>query len=125
MKKTIIILLSFVWVIFSSCGSSEVFRLVPPSEFKSLISRKKVQLLDVRTAEEHKAGCIPGSFNVDVKQQGRFLSNVDSLLSRHRVVALYCRSGKRSKVAASILSKAGFKVVELDGGYNAWKEKGF
>ena len=38
-------------------------------------------------------------------------------------MALYCRSGRRSKAAAKQLSQAGFNVVELDGGYNTWKER--
>lgn len=39
-------------------------------------------------------------------------------------MALYCRSGKRSKKAAAILSEKGYKVYELDKGFNAWQEAG-
>ena len=48
----------------------------------------------------------------------------DSTLQKDKPVALYCRSGKRSKKAAAILSEKGYKVYELDKGFNAWQEAG-
>ena len=39
-----------------------------------------------------------------------FSSMADSLLQKDRPVAVYCRSGKRRKKAAAILSKKGYKV---------------
>ncbi|MBR3847625.1 MAG: rhodanese-like domain-containing protein, partial [Alistipes sp.] len=36
-------------------------------------------------------------------------------------VALYCRSGRRSKMAAERVAKAGYEVIELDGGVLSWK----
>lgn len=48
----------------------------------------------------------------------------DSLLQKDKPVALYCRSGKRSRKAAKILSKKGYKVFDLYNGFNAWKDAG-
>ena len=39
-------------------------------------------------------------------------------------VAIYCRSGRRSKNAAAILAKEGYKVIELAGGFNSWTSAG-
>ena len=40
-------------------------------------------------------------------------------------IALYCRSGRMSAIAASALAKAGYtRVTELDGGLDAWKSDG-
>lgn len=111
-------------VLLTSCTSGKGFTSVSTDQFQHLIQKEKVQLLDVRTSEEHSAGCIPGSLHIDVLQQAEFLSKADSLLSKKRPVALYCRSGKRSKIAATLLEKAGYKVFELDGGFNAWKVAG-
>ena len=36
-------------------------------------------------------------------------------------MALYCRSGRRSKIAADKVASAGYKVVELDGGILSWQ----
>lgn len=41
-------------------------------------------------------------------------------------IVLQCRTGLRSAIAASILQRAGIKeVVNLKGGFLAWKKKGF
>ena len=53
-----------------------------------------------------------------------FAVMADSTLQKDKPVALYCRSGKRSKKAAAILSEKGYKVYELDKGFNAWQEAG-
>ena len=48
----------------------------------------------------------------------------DSTLQKDRPVALYCRSGKRSKKAATILSEKGYVVYDLDKGFEEWKKAG-
>lgn len=53
-----------------------------------------------------------------------FATMADSLLQKDRPVAVYCRSGKRSKKAAAILGAKGYKVFDLDKGFNAWQEAG-
>lgn len=94
---------------------------VSVEEFAAEIGREGVQLVDVRTAEEYAAGSIDGSINIDVNS-GHFGADADSLLDKKRTVAVYCRSGRRSKKAAEILSMMGFDVVELDKGYKGWIE---
>ena len=85
------------------------------------ISRPGVQLVDVRTPEEFNSGNIPGSVNIDV-MTGHFGEEASGLLDKSRTVAVYCRSGNRSKNAAKVLSMMGYNVVELDSGYKAWSE---
>lgn len=92
---------------------------VSVEEFAAAIGREGVQLVDVRTAGEYAAGSIDGSINIDVNS-GHFGADADSLLDKEQTVAVYCRSGRRSKKAAEILSMMGFDVVELDKGYNGW-----
>jgi rhodanese-related sulfurtransferase len=82
-----------------------------------------VQLLDVRTLEEHMEGHIPGSTLIDVKDEN-CASCVDDLLNKEKKVAIYCRSGRRSRTAAEILVKKGFKVYNLDKGILNWIEEG-
>jgi rhodanese-related sulfurtransferase len=43
-----------------------------------------------------------------------------ALLDKARPVAVYCRSGARSKTAARKLSEAGFQVIDLDKGFANW-----
>lgn len=91
--------------------------------FADSISRPGVQLVDVRTPEEFNSGNIPGSVNIDV-MTGHFGEEASGLLDKSRTVAVYCRSGNRSKNAAKMLSMMGYNVVELDSGYKAWQESG-
>ena len=44
--------------------------------------------------------------------------------SGFETLSLYCRSGKRSKKAARILSGKGFQVYELGTGFNGWVKAG-
>ena len=101
-------------------GKGEV-NSVSVEAFSDSISKPGVQIVDVRTPEEFDAGNIEGSINIDVLT-GRFGEEASALLDKTRTVALYCRSGNRSKDAAEMLSLMGYNVVELDKGYNAWLE---
>jgi rhodanese-related sulfurtransferase len=55
---------------------------------------------------------------------GHFGEEASGLLDKSRTVAVYCRSGNRSKNAAKVLSMMGYNVVELYSGYKAWQESG-
>lgn len=107
-----------------SCQSSKPgFRSVSVDEFQHLIADSSVIRLDVRTAKEFDEGHIPNAVNIDVLQPD-FLHKALSSLPRKRTIAVNCRSGKRSKKAAELLAKKGYKVVELDTGFNGWLEEG-
>ena len=109
--------------LFSCQQSKRDFKTVPVKEFASLIEDASVQRLDVRTMAEYSEGHIPGTININVLDDS-FAVMADSTLQKDKPVALYCRSGKRSKKAAAILSEKGYKVYELDKGFNAWHEAG-
>lgn len=109
--------------LFSCQQSKRDFKTVPVKEFASLIEDASVQRLDVRTMAECSEGHIPGTININVLDDS-FAVMADSTLQKDKPVALYCRSGKRSKKAAAILSEKGYKVYELDKGFNAWQEAG-
>ena len=109
--------------LFSCQQSKGDFKTVPVKELASLIEDASVQRLDVRTMAEYSEGHIPGTININVLDDS-FAVMADSTLQKDKPVALYCRSGKRSKKAAAILSEKGYKVYELDKGFNAWQEAG-
>ena len=107
-----------------SCQSSKPgFRSVSVDDFQHLIADSSVIRLDVRTAKEFDDGHIPNAVNIDVLQPD-FLQKALSSLPRKHTIAVNCRSGKRSKKAAELLAKKGYKVVELDAGFNGWIEEG-
>ena len=100
------------------------YKNLTSAQFEELIKSPNVQLVDVRTLAEHMEGHIPGSLNINVKDEAGFPTAVDSLLNKNQEVAVYCRSGRRSRTAADILVKKGFKVYNLDKGILNWMEEG-
>ena len=100
------------------------YKNLTSAQFEELIKNPNVQLVDVRTLAEHMEGHIPGSLNINVKDKEGFPTAVDELLDKGREVAVYCRSGRRSRTAAELLVKKGFKVYNLDKGILNWIEEG-
>lgn len=107
--------------LFSCQQKGETFKSLSVGEFARLIAQPEMQLVDVRTVAEYSEAHIPGSININVLDE-TFEAVADSMLQAEKPVALYCRSGKRSKKAAAILSKKGYTVYELDKGFNGWQE---
>ena len=106
-----------------ACGGNRGFESLSPDDFSMLLHNGNIQLVDVRTGLEYSESHIPGAINMNVMDDS-FASMADSLLQKDKPVAVYCRSGKRSKKAAAILSEKGYKVFELDKGFNSWEEAG-
>jgi rhodanese-related sulfurtransferase len=102
----------------------EEFRSVSVEEFAQVIADPRVVLLDVRRLDEHEAGHIAGTtLHIDVLQPS-FDSLAVASIKPESTVALYCRSGNRSKRAASALTAKGYQVIELASGYNGWVQAG-
>ncbi len=113
--------LALVFVLGSKKAS---FESVSPEAFSSqLADEPGAQLVDVRTAEEYAEAHLPAAVNIDVKQED-FLAKAQSQLDPGRTVFVYCRSGRRSKDAAAQLAKAGYRVVDMNGGILEWMQKG-
>lgn len=115
-----------MFVFFSSlfsCQPKGDYITLSVDEFEGLIKDRNIQRLDVRTLGEYSEGHIPGALNINVLNES-FAAMADSTLQKTEPVALYCRSGKRSKKAAAILSSKGYRVYELGEGFNAWLESG-
>ncbi len=111
--------------LWACTGNKEVkYKNLTSAQFEELIKNPNVQLVDVRTLAEHMEGHIPGSLNINVKDEEGFPTAVDELLDKGREVAVYCRSGRRSRTAAELLVKKGFKVYNLDKGILNWIEEG-
>jgi len=102
------------------CAQQPKFVSYAPADFEKLLKENPdVQLVDVRRPEEFAAGHLEKAILINVQDDG-FIKKAESLLDKSKPVAVYCRSGKRSKDAAGKLTKKGFKVYDLDTGYLGW-----
>ena len=120
MRKLVLIVFMCLSFLGLSCQSRQQFKSVDVEQFEKFISEKDVTLLDVRTAEEYSDGHIPGTdFNIDVLED-TYTETALKTLPKDKQVALYCRSGNRSKNAARILAGKGYKVLELGTGFRGW-----
>ncbi|MBL8966543.1 MAG: rhodanese-like domain-containing protein [Spirochaetaceae bacterium] len=78
-----------------------------------------ILLLDVRTAEEFAAGRIPGALLHPYDGIETSFREPD----KSRPIVVYCRSGRRSAIAAESLRRMGYSNVSDFGGLDRWSGK--
>ncbi len=115
--------MTLIITLFLLLTSKGEFQNLDIPTFKEKIIDNQVVLIDVRTAEEFEAGHIPGAINIDWYGSD-FLQKAEQVCTKDKPVALYCRSGKRSLAAAVKMTRSGYQVLNLKGGFNAWQEAG-
>jgi rhodanese-related sulfurtransferase len=81
--------------------------LVSGAQAAALVGRGAT-LVDVRTPEEFAAGHARGAINVPFDQ---IAARAGELGDRTRPIVLYCRTGRRSGIAAGELQRLGFTAV--------------
>ena len=106
MKKLIILLLAAL--LLSACGQSEkteqeaVYMNITAEEAKVLMeSQTGYLILDVREQDEYDAGHIPGAILIPYTQIEEKAPKL--LTDKNQLILVYCRSGRRSKIAAEAL----------------------
>ena len=122
MKKLIAIFFASTLAL-TSCGGAATAADLNPADFQAKSQEAGVVLLDVRTAGEFVAGHIEGAINIDVEGMGfeGEIANLDNT----QTYAIYCQSGRRSRIAVETMSKAGFtQLFNLDQGIGSWISAG-
>ncbi|MFL0355584.1 rhodanese-like domain-containing protein [Erythrobacter sp. GH1-10] len=94
---------------------------IDPGELSAMLQGGNIRLIDVRRDDEVAGGMIAGAEHIP-------LDEFDPAKLDHddgRQIVLYCRSGRRSAIAAERLGKhMGEPAVHLAGGFIAWKTAG-
>jgi phage shock protein E len=94
--------------------------LIDSAEGKALIeSDRNVLVVDVRTRDEYVEGHLVGAQHIPVEDEALWQERVEAL-DPERPVIVYCRSGRRSEIAAQQLVDAGFAEVYDLGGVQEW-----
>lgn len=85
-------------------------------------AKKELQLLDVRSPDEWQGGHIPKARHIFLGELRAHLGQLD----KSRPTAVYCDSGYRASIAASMLKQEGFGCVyNVPGSWQAWKQAGY
>ncbi len=94
--------------------------LLAVEEFSKQCLGQSAHLVDVRTPSEWAEGTLPAALNIDYNNPN-FEPELQKL-DKTKTLCIFCQVGGRSAKAHKIALNLGFKqVIELDGGYKAWK----
>ena len=123
MKKLIILLLAVMML--TACGQDKengqgaVFVNIKAEEAKQIMdSQEGYIILDVRTQEEYDEGHIPGAIQISHEEIETRAEQV--LTDKDQLILVYCRSGRRSKIAAEALAELGYTNIREFGGIIDW-----
>jgi glyoxylase-like metal-dependent hydrolase (beta-lactamase superfamily II)/rhodanese-related sulfurtransferase len=84
-----------------------------------LMRADRPYLLDVRAPHEWETRHIVDSRNIPLQHLSTRLSEIP----QDQTIAVYCSSGYRSSIAASLLEHHDYdNIVDLEGGFEAWEE---
>jgi rhodanese-related sulfurtransferase len=136
--SVLILLFLATFLIFTEQGKEKEienpsgFENVSVHEAEGMIEEGNVFILDVRTPDEFNSSHIKGATLIPVSNvSGSNLSSERLLEARidevpRKKVLVYCKSGRRSVSASTMLVDAGYsEVYNMEGGINAWIDAGY
>lgn len=101
-------------------GEKQMYENISAEEAKKIMdTEENYVILDVREQEEFDEGHIPNAVLIpytEIKNQA-----AEKLPDKDRLILVYCRSGRRSKIAAENLAELGYGKVKEFGGIIDWK----
>ena len=101
-------------------SDANTFRCITMQEAADWMARETDYIiLDVRTQEEFAAGHIPNAICIPNETIGSDM--IPALPDKGQLILVYCRSGNRSKQAASKLAKIGYTNIVEFGGILDWQ----
>ena len=123
MKKLVFLLLAVM--LFTACGQDKendqgaVYMNITAEEAKQIMDTEEGYIiLDVRTQEEYDEGHIPGAIVISHEEIAEKAEKV--LTDKEQLILVYCRSGRRSKLAAEALVELGYTNIKEFGGIIDW-----
>ena len=103
-----------------SDGGSATYEQISGAEAKALMdSENGYIIIDARTQEEYDQGHIPGAIMIPEYEIADRAEK--ELPDKDQLILVYCRSGRRSKIAAEELVKLGYTTVKEFGGIIDWE----
>ena len=123
MKKLVFLLLAVMML--TACGQDKendqgaAYLNITAEEAKQIMdSEEGYIILDVREQDEYDAGHIPGAIVISHEEIAEKAEEV--LTDKEQLILVYCRSGRRSKIAAEALVELGYTNIKEFGGISDW-----
>ena len=123
MKKLVFLFLAVMML--TACGQDKendqgaVYVNITAEEAKQIMDKEEGYIiLDVRTQEEYDQGHIPGAIVISHEEIAEKAEEV--LTDKDQLILVYCRSGRRSKIAAEALVELGYTNIKEFGGIINW-----
>ena len=119
MKKLIFLLLAVM--LLTACGQNKeaAYVNITAEEAKQIMDTEEGYIiLDTRTQEEYDEGHIPGAIQIshdEIEEKAEGM-----LPDKDQLILVYCRSGRRSKIAAETLVELGYTNIKEFGGIIDW-----
>ncbi len=103
----------------SEKGEKAMYEQITAEEAKKIMgSGEEHIILDTREQDEFDEGHIPGAILIPYTE---IENKAEEMLpDKDKLILVYCRSGRRSKIAAESLSKLGYTNVKEFGGIIDW-----
>ena len=106
-------------ILITEGENSIMYKQITPQDAKQIMDTTEgYVVLDVREQEEFDAGHIPGAVLIPYTEITQKAESV--LADKEQTILVYCRSGRRSKIAALALSELGYTDVQEFGGIMDW-----
>lgn len=86
-----------------------------------LAEGEDLPVLDVRRGDEFEAGCLDGAVNIPHTRLMEALERVPGEPGDGRPILVHCLAGVRSATACTALEREGWSVINLAGGWKAWR----
>lgn len=100
-------------------GKKAMYEQISAEDAKNIMdSGEEIIILDVREQDEFDEGHIAGSILIpytEIEDKAR-----EILPDKDKQILVYCRSGRRSKIAAESLARLGYTNVKEFGGIIDW-----
>lgn len=126
MKKNLVFGILIIVLVLAKFVFASSLESIKPVDAKKMVDEKKALLIDVREADEIKAGkakdAIVLSKSLMDNNKVAWTAEVDKL-PKDKTIVVYCASGRRAGIVGEELVKKGFKVLNM-GGYEPWKSAG-
>jgi len=136
--KKLLFIIPVLCILFSACGEDKIVRdvdtptltgseegekamyeQITAEEAKKIMdSGEEHIILDTREQDEFDEGHIPNAILIPYTEIENKAE--EALPDKNKLILVYCRSGRRSKIAAESLAKLGYTNVKEFGGIIDW-----